>query len=126
MRVDYYDILNVSHDASDSQIKKSYKRQLKKWHPDISKEPNASERVKEIIEAYEVLSKHRKLYDGESSTSEQLNSIIDEIRKKLNNSLIEVLNETKYVTRSMLRSMLESVAVAMYISVLFSLLFRLC
>lgn len=57
---DYYDILGVSRDASEDEIRKAYKRLAKKYHPDISTEPNAEEKFKEIQEAYSVLSDKQK------------------------------------------------------------------
>jgi|SRR5690606_21615242 curved DNA-binding protein len=52
---DYYQILGVARDASEEDIRKAYRRLARKYHPDVSKEPNAEERFKEIGEAYEVL-----------------------------------------------------------------------
>lgn len=62
---DYYEVLSVSKNASDEEIKRAYRTLAKKYHPDISKEPNASEKFKEVSEAYEVLSdpKKRSIYD---------------------------------------------------------------
>ena len=69
---DYYDVLGVSRDASDSEIKKAYRKLSKKYHPDINKEAGAEEKFKEIAEAYEVLSDDQKraAYDqyGHAST----------------------------------------------------------
>jgi molecular chaperone DnaJ len=64
---DYYKILEVSSNASKSDIKKAFKRLAKKYHPDINKGDNkAEERFKEISEAYEVLSRddERAKYDS--------------------------------------------------------------
>ncbi len=47
--------MGVSHDASDKDIKMAYRKLARKYHPDISKEPDAEERFKEMGEAYEVL-----------------------------------------------------------------------
>ncbi len=64
---EYYDLLNVSKDASESEIKKSYRKLAVKWHPD--KNPNnkdeADKKFKEISKAYDVLSnpQKRKIYD---------------------------------------------------------------
>merc|ERR1719166_491298 len=64
---DYYEVLGVSKDADDKQIKKAYRKLALKWHPD--KNPNnkkeAEEKFKEIAQAYEVLSdkKKRAAYD---------------------------------------------------------------
>lgn len=62
---DYYKILEVADSASPEDIKKSYKRLARKFHPDVSKEPNAEARFKEVVEAYEVLKDpaKRKEYD---------------------------------------------------------------
>ena len=62
---DYYDILGVSKGASDEEIKSSFRKLAKQYHPDVSKEPNAEEKFKEAQEAYAVLSdeSRRKQYD---------------------------------------------------------------
>ena len=62
---DYYKILDVERDASEAEIKKSYRRLARKYHPDVSKEPNAEKRFKELGEAYEVLkdAQKRQSYD---------------------------------------------------------------
>lgn len=63
---DYYSVLNVSRDASDSDIKKSYKRHAMKYHPDRNPGNKlAEERFKKVGEAYEILSdsNKRKNYD---------------------------------------------------------------
>jgi curved DNA-binding protein len=52
---DYYTTLEVSDTATPEEIKKSYKRLARKYHPDVSKEENAEARFKEVAEAYEVL-----------------------------------------------------------------------
>ncbi|SET64931.1 molecular chaperone DnaJ [Salinibacillus kushneri] len=57
---DYYEVLGVSKDASKDDIKKAYRKLARKYHPDVSKEENASEKFKEVKEAYEVLSDQQK------------------------------------------------------------------
>ncbi|MCZ0704014.1 molecular chaperone DnaJ [Natronobacillus azotifigens] len=57
---DYYDILGVSKDASKEEIKKSYRKLARKYHPDVNKDQNAPEKFKEAKEAYEVLSDEQK------------------------------------------------------------------
>ena len=53
---DYYDILGVNRNASPEDIKRAYRRLVKQFHPDIYKGDDANEKIKEINEAYEVLS----------------------------------------------------------------------
>ena len=57
---DYYEVLGVSKDASEADIKKAFRTLAKKYHPDINKEKGAEEKFKEINEAYEVLSDPQK------------------------------------------------------------------
>lgn len=65
----YYAILGVSEDANFQEIKKSYRKLAKKYHPDRNKSANAEETIKKINEAFEILSdrRKRKQYDLESS-----------------------------------------------------------
>ena len=57
---DYYDILGISKNASQDEIKKAYRKQALEWHPDRNKSAQAAEKFKEVNEAYEVLSNSQK------------------------------------------------------------------
>lgn len=65
MGKDYYSILGIQKGASEDEIKKAYRKQALKYHPDKNKSPNAEEKFKEIAEAYDVLSDEKKkdIYD---------------------------------------------------------------
>ncbi len=57
---DYYKILGVDRNVSQSDLKKSYRKLARKYHPDVSKQADAEERFKEVNEAYEVLGDEEK------------------------------------------------------------------
>ncbi|HHW92805.1 MAG TPA: molecular chaperone DnaJ, partial [Firmicutes bacterium] len=58
---DYYEILGVSRDATQDDIKKAYRKLARKYHPDVNQnDPKAEEKFKEIKEAYDVLSDQQK------------------------------------------------------------------
>ncbi len=67
----YYDLLGVTKNASDAEIKAAYRKQALKWHPDRNKAAGSADKFKEINKAYEVLSNPQKkqMYDqyGESA-----------------------------------------------------------
>jgi molecular chaperone DnaJ len=62
---DYYELLGLSRDADDAQIKKAFRRRARELHPDVNDDADAEERFREVATAYEVLSNReaRQLYD---------------------------------------------------------------
>ena len=57
---DLYEILGVSRDASEAEIKKAFRHRARELHPDVNKSANAEEEFKELNEAYDVLSDAHK------------------------------------------------------------------
>ena len=62
---DYYDVLGVKKTASEAEIKSAYRKSARKYHPDVNKAEDASEKFRESTEAYDVLSdpEKRKAYN---------------------------------------------------------------
>ena len=62
MSKSYYDVLEISKDADENEIKKSFRKMATKWHPDknLNNREEATEKFKEISQAYEILSDPEK------------------------------------------------------------------
>ena len=105
MNKNYYDILQINQNASPEIIEKAYKTLAKKYHPDLQEENNkkeAEEMLKEINEAYEILSNPEKkaLYDqnlkNETISQEDYDRIYyqnEELREELNNLTNDIINK---------------------------------
>tara|TARA_B100001287_G_scaffold275797_2_gene284483 strand:+ start:428 stop:1264 length:837 start_codon:yes stop_codon:yes gene_type:complete len=82
----YYEILNLSEGATKTQIKKSYRKLVKLYHPDVSDDPNAHEKYLEISQAYEALlnpqKKHERSSSRPSSKAHKWNEYKRESRRK--------------------------------------------
>ncbi|MDD3271571.1 MAG: DnaJ domain-containing protein, partial [Syntrophomonadaceae bacterium] len=58
---DFYEVLEVSKNATAEEIKKAYRQMARKYHPDVNRDdPNATDKFKEVNDAYEVLSDDNK------------------------------------------------------------------
>lgn len=57
---DYYEVLGLGRDASPEEIRKSYRKLARKYHPDVNKAADAEDKFKEVKEAYDVLSDEQK------------------------------------------------------------------
>ena len=101
---DYYEILEVNKKASKEIINKVYKIQVKKYHPDLQSEQDkqkAEEKIKQINEAYEILSDEikRKEYDETLLEKEQnkTNSLIQKENEELKNQIGSLLMEIEFL-----------------------------
>ncbi|MDZ7746996.1 MAG: molecular chaperone DnaJ [Halobacteriales archaeon] len=65
MSQDFYDVLGVSRDADEDEIKEAYREKAREYHPDVSDDPNAEEKFKQAKKAKEVLTddEQRRMYD---------------------------------------------------------------
>lgn len=72
---DYYKIMELKEDCSQEDIKLAYRKLAKQFHPDVSKEPSAEEKFKEISEAYSILGDEtkRKQYNQRKNMGEGYN-----------------------------------------------------
>ncbi|KAF9223958.1 DnaJ-domain-containing protein [Gyrodon lividus] len=81
VETEYYDLLGVPVDVNDTDLKKAYRKQAMKYHPDKNPSPDAEETFKEISKAYQVLSDPnlRVVYDknGKSMADKQTNEMED-------------------------------------------------
>ncbi len=92
--LDYYDILGVSPDASMDEIRRAYRQEALKWHPDRNKDANAPRMMQLINQAWEVLSnrERREVYDRErerQARSGQYRDPMEEFREVLLPWLLE-------------------------------------
>lgn len=118
MKKDYYQILGVGKNASQEDIKKSYRKLAKKYHPD--KNPNdkiAEEKFKEASEAYSVLSdeKKRMQYDKFGSVNKNENDFFKSERR--GEHIIINFGPDGFGTRSSFKNQIQEIVVEVSISI---------
>ncbi|KAI8885735.1 DnaJ-domain-containing protein [Backusella circina FSU 941] len=72
MSVDYYEVLGLSQDATEQEIKKAYRKLALRYHPDKNPSSEAADKFKDISQAYEILSDpdNRKIYDNRDNIND--------------------------------------------------------
>ena len=107
VETNYWSILGVSPDCDSSELKSAFRKEARKWHPDLNKNDiNAEERFKLINEAYEILSdpkkrkdweklndKHKDIFDNRFPTYEEYLSVVLGIRTNLKDDVDEQHSE---------------------------------
>ena len=89
--MNYYEILGIKENATEEEIKEAYKKQIKKWHPDLNKDPEAINISMKINEAKDVLLDENKRRDYDYSLKEEK----DRIYNKYSNNKSETTNDNK-------------------------------
>lgn len=108
----YYQVLGVSEDADEAQIKQAYRRKASETHPDTHPDdPDAAEKFKEVKEAYECLSdpERRQIYDETGDTSVETGNPAEDLLLNILNDVIdnhdlmcEVIARTRHVIEQMI------------------------
>ena len=78
--MNYYELLGININASEEEIKKAYKNMMKKWHPDINKDPNASNMSVQLNEAKNILLDEFKRTDYDEYLKSKTNKTYENIK----------------------------------------------
>lgn len=60
--IDYFSVLGIHYDACEKTVKMAYRKMARRYHPDVSKIHNATQKFQEVAQAYEILTKYREHY----------------------------------------------------------------
>ena len=82
--LNFYELLGVKNDATEDEIRIAYKKQMKKWHPDINKDHNAVNISSRINEAKEVLLDPVKRYDYDCYLKKKVNETYNRYTQRKN------------------------------------------
>jgi DnaJ-class molecular chaperone len=96
-----YDVLGIKNDATQDEIKKSYRRLVIKYHPDKCSLPNSKEKFQEVQAAYEILSDLDKRKDYDNMSSEQKNRVYDLLKEYFMN----IKPEHSYIYKSIIEGL---------------------
>lgn len=93
--MNFYEILGVKQDATQDEIKAAYKKQMKKWHPDINKDPNAINMSSKINEAKEILLDDIKRKDYDEYLTKKVNETYNRYTQTKRESTSKETNTSK-------------------------------
>ena len=94
--INYYDLLGISKTATIDEIRKAYREQAKKWHPDLNKDQKAPEMAKKINEAKEILLDDNKRRDYDEYLENYKNGMYDKFDKRNYNDKQNTSNKQDY------------------------------
>lgn len=80
--INYYDLLDIKKDATKEEIKKAYREQAKKWHPDVNDSKEALDIIKELNEAKTILLEDEKRKEYDAYLEHAVNESYEKIRDK--------------------------------------------
>lgn len=98
--INYYELLGLKQDATKEEIKKAYRIQAKKWHPDINKDINAPQISKQLNEAKEILLDDIKRKDYDEYLNQVTSNKYNNLNKQKKNSQNNNSYKKEYTTRT--------------------------